>query len=383
MGRDGGGIRIRETSIQLGFTLDGRFQRHTLMVDGRPMPPTPANIKYATRLRGEILDRIRHGTFSLAEYFPASAQGPTQLTVAGQLDTWLAGQRIEESTKAGYESAIRFWNERVGDKPLRSLKTSDILKALASRPLSGKTANNYVSVLRGAVELAVIDRVLTDNPVAAVPRAKHQKEPPDPFTADERERIIAAFAAKHPGQVANLVEAWFWTGMRTSEIFGLRWTSVDLASGYLQVREAVVRGKEKDRTKTHRERRVRLNSRALAALQRQRQFTQLTGDRVFHDPRYSTGWTDERAFRRSYWTPVLKALGIRYRRPYQMRHTYATAMLMVGMNPAFCSRQLGHSVEMFHGTYARWLDGERDDQEMARLEAGIGLELAREDQAST
>lgn len=70
-------------------------------------------------------------------------------------------------------------------------------------------------------------------------------------------------------------------------------------------------------------------------------------------------------------TPALKRLGIRYRRPYDVRHTYATVMLMAGMNPAFCARQLGHSVEMFHRTYAKWLDGEQNDREMERLEASI------------
>jgi integrase len=43
-------------------------------------------------------------------------------------------------------------------------------------------------------------------------------------------------------------------------------------------------------------------------------------------------------------------------------------MLMSNMNPAFCARQLGHSVEMFHKTYAKWIDGEQNDREMQRLE---------------
>jgi len=42
-----------------------------------------------------------------------------------------------------------------------------------------------------------------------------------------------------------------------------------------------------------------------------------------------------RAFRRSLWTPILKQLGIRYHRSYNMPHSYATAMLMAGMTPAF------------------------------------------------
>ncbi|AIV73967.1 putative phage integrase [Burkholderia pseudomallei] len=42
-----------------------------------------------------------------------------------------------------------------------------------------------------------------------------------------------------------------------------------------------------------------------------------------------------------------------------MTHCYATAMLMAGMTPAFCAKQLGHSVEMFLTTYSKWIDGIR------------------------
>ena len=336
------------------------------------MPPTPANIRYAERLAAEIREKIRLGMFSMAEYFPASGEAALVVTVAGQLDGWLDALRIEASTKAGYASAARFWKAALPDKALRALRLSDVLTALAARPeLSGKTVNNYVSVLREAVELAVRDGYLQANPVADVPRAKHQKDPPDPFSAEETARIIAAAAERYPGQVHNFLEFWFWTGMRTSEMFALSWEGVDLASGRALVTEAVVRGEHKASTKTHTARTVILNSRALAALQRQRQYTYVAGGRVFQDPRYGTAWVDERAFRRSFWTPLLKRLGIRYRRPYNMRHSYATAMLMASMTPAFCAKQLGHSVEMFLRTYAKWIDGGQNELEMQRLEASL------------
>ena len=245
------------------------------------------------------------------------------------------------------------------------------MTTLATRPdLTGKTINNYVLVLREAIELAVTDKILVENPVVKVPHAKHQKEPPDPFTREEMEKIVADVVAKQPEQVGNFVDFWFWTGMRTSEILGLRWDNVDLASGMVLVKEAVVRGIKKQ-TKTNTSRTVKLNSRAAAALQRQRKHTQVAGTEVFQDPPYETPWVDERAFRRSYWTPTLKRLGIRYRRPYNMRHTYATIMLMAGMNQSYCATQLRHSVEMFQRTYTKWLHGEQDDQEVARLENAL------------
>ena len=370
MGRTG--VEPRENSIRIKFTLNGKQERKTLIINDQPLTPTPANLKYAQRLAAEIREKIRLGQFSMTEYFPASGDTQAQTTVGGQLDNWLKTQRIEESTRAGYASGVKFWKRFVGNKSLRALKTSDILTAIASRPdLTGKTINNYVQVLREAVELAVNDGDLKDSPVAKIQPAKHQKAPPDPFTRIEADKILADLAAKHPGQAANFVDFWMWTGMRTSEIFGLRWANVDLDSGTALVAEAVVRGIQKDNTKTNTVRTVKINSVALAAITRQKQHTYLVGDFVFNDPRYGTPWVDERAFRRSYWTPTLKRLGIRYRRPYNMRHTYATVMLMAGMNHSFCAKQLGHSIEMFQRTYSKWIDGQQDDTEMDRLEKAI------------
>lgn len=139
----------------------------------------------------------------------------------------------------------------------------------------------------------------------------------------------------------------------------------------IAIERVLVAGEEKNRTKTAEARLVRLNSRSLAALQRQRAFTQVAGGRVFQDPRTGKPWHSEEAFQRVYWKRILKRLGLRYRRPYNMRHSYATSMLMAGMTPAFCARQLGHTVEMFLRTYAKWIDGSQNDLEMARLENAL------------
>lgn len=41
----------------------------------------------------------------------------------------------------------------------------------------------------------------------------------------------------------------------------------------------------------------------------------------------------------------LKRLGIRYRKAYNTRHTYATVMLMKRINPAYIAPQLGRDVK--------------------------------------
>jgi integrase len=72
----------------------------------------------------------------------------------------------------------------------------------------------------------------------------------------------------------------------------------------------------------------------------------------------------ERSQRDHYWKPALKHLGIRWRRAYNTRHTYATVALMAGVPPAYIASQLGNSVKMLLDRYARWIPG--GDQGNAR-----------------
>lgn len=383
------GVEARDSSIRLSFAYEGKTERKTLMVNGVPMPPTPANLKYAGRLIVELKQRIKADAFHMAEYFPVSVTATASRggTVVDQLDHWLELQDIEASTKKGYESAIKFWREAslgnitFGQKTLATLRHSDILKALKTKQYSGKTVNNYVSVLRAAMQLAVLDQVLRDNPVAAIENSTWQKEPPDPFELAEAEMIIAEMHRVHPASVANMVEFRFFSGVRTSEMVGLRWPSIDFNKKHAMVREAVVLHERKI-TKTSSVRIINMNTRAFAAIKAQKEHTFLAGEAVFTDPRYGTPWLDERAFRRSYWTPVLKKLGVRYRPPNNMRHTYATMLLMAGARPAYGAKQMGHSVEMFLGTYAKWIDGGQDDVEQNKLESFIGASPAADRKVS-
>lgn len=106
------------------------------------------------------------------------------------------------------------------------------------------------------------------------------------------------------------------------------------------------------------------------------------GDHVFHDPKTGEPWnyytiTDVRSF----WELTLKQLGIRYRRPYTMRHTYATIGLMSGAKPAFLASQLGHSLRVFFDIYAKWISSRDDRAEIAKLNAAIEQKTHNEPKA--
>lgn len=371
-----GGVEIRETSIRIVFSYNGRQVKETLYLDNKPMAPTPANVKYARRVAAEVRDKIRSAAFNYAEYFPHSPRA--QITEAGTLgdflDKWYAQLDLKPSTLVTYRRMKdNFWKPQLGHLPMNKVKHSDVTTALKKgKWASGKTRNNYVSMLSSVFALALADGLVDKNPCETIEAAAWQKKKVDPFSLEEADAILNHMTDKYPEQVRNFYEFQFFTGLRTGEAIGLEWTEVDMREKTITVKQAFVVHDMTD-TKTSKERVVHLNSRALAALKRQKAWTYLqeTG-RVFHDPGTGKPWAYEQNARKRYWEPTLKALGIRYRRPYNTRHTYATVGLMAGANPAYMAGQLGHGTEVFFKDYASWISSKQDISEMEKIESKLG-----------
>ena len=163
----------------------------------------------------------------------------------------------------------------------------------------------------------------------------------------------------------------FYTGMRPGEAMALRWSEVDTRSRRAKVCRIRLYGKIKERTKTKVSREVLLNDRALQALEKARLLTAARSDYVFAPE--GSGERSELYIRsetgaKRYWLSALRKSGIRYRRMYDTRHTYATMCLMSGMNPAFIAAQLGHSVQVLLSTYAKWISSSSDFAELEKLD---------------
>lgn len=60
--------------------------------------------------------------------------------------------------------------------------------------------------------------------------------------------------------------------------------------------------------------------------------------------------------RNKWWIPILEKAGIKYRKPYQTRHTYASMMLSAGEPLTWVASQMGHaSVVTTAKRYVRWI----------------------------
>lgn len=370
MGRSGTGVEPRASSIRIKFVLNGETIKERLTVNGKALPPTPANLKYAYRLADEIRRKIEIGTFTFKEFFPDSkrAAATDDPNSFGKLaDMWLESK----STKAAatldqYATAVRFWKRMFTEsRMVKDMSHKLIASNIGAYPWpSAKTHNNYLIALRGIFNLEYHGANSANNPMVGIENMATIKKLPDPLSADERDSILADIKMRYDERVYAYFLFMFFTGMRPEEAIALRWSDVDFKHATIRVqRVRTFKGSERDGSKTHTERDVDLTPQAVEALTLMKSHTFMkkqdrqedTAADIFMNPITGKPWHDERSQRDTYWRPSLKRLGIRWRSAYNTRHTFATAALMAGVPPAYLADQLGHSLQMLLTKYARWI----------------------------
>ncbi len=349
------GVRARGRSIQLDFQYRGVRCRETLKI-----PPTAANLKFTQRKRETILYEIETGTFRYAAHFPQSRKtklfGETKsMSISDALDRYLDSKlrTCEPSSYRTYKSVVEHHlRPTFGALPISELTTGAVQAWIAGLTISNKRINNVLIPLRGICADAFIDGQIPRDPMARIKNLSHRAKEPDPFTFDEVEAILAATQ----GQVKNLFQFAFFTGLRTGELIGIEWPHIDIDKRIAHIRKAVVMGQEKRPKTASGERDIVLLPPAIEALKAQQSLTRFKGGRVFYNPKTEAPWANDEQIRLQFWKPLLKRSGVRYRSAYNTRHTYASMMLTAGENPMWVAYQMGHSDwGMIRKVYGRWI----------------------------
>lgn len=367
MGREGTGVKAAsKTSIEITFTYRGKRCRERIK-----LAPTPPNLKRAFQHRAAILDAIQKGTFDYKVTFPDSKnvaqfverQGEI-ITATKYLDEWLERQRshLKASTYSGYQKIVN--NHLIpefGKLLLCDLKRIQIKNWCAKLKTSNKAIKNRLSVLRAALGEAMQDDLIESNPLYGwqwkSKEAPEKVDDVDPFTADEQALILSRLL----GQERNLFQFAFWSGMRTSELIGIEWGDIDWHRGTIQVRRALTTAAiqiksagEMPKTMAGK-REVKLLTPAIEALVAQKVHTFIAGEQVFNNPRTNARWGGDQVIRGA-WKRAVLLSKVRYRRPYQTRHTYASMMLTAGESPMWVAQQMGHKDwTMIAKVYGRWI----------------------------
>jgi integrase len=338
-------IRIIKGRIYYHFTFKG-----VKCTEKAALAATPDNEKQARKYAKLIDAEIANGVFQYEHHFPHGAKieifAPRRedLPFNRYFADWLAAKVLKETTRRNWESA--FWKHLYPffkDRLLSHITRADIRlfqKTLVDKGLLPSTINEKpMKVLRMLFHQAYIDEVIPKNPCLGVKRLAQGLTDVDPFTIEEREAIIEVCREYAPLYV-NYVICGFWTGWRPSEACALKWRRVDFHQGKILIREGWVLGQTGIPKASGSLRDIDLLPPVREALLAQKALSWLLGGFVFLDAKQQP--VHQELFRMKVWEPMLKRAGVRYRPPYQMRHTFATLAISAGENINWVARMLGH-----------------------------------------
>ena len=270
------------------------------------------------------------------------------VTLRGATDAYVEQYDVAPSTVGFLKDNLKPGLARFGHEPIGQLRVDKIAAWRASLP-EGKRYRSLRS-LRQVLAAAQRWKWIEDNPAALVKNPEPRPSEIHPFDSWGE---IDAIGDELNATGAALVVFLCGTGVRPEEAFGGEWRDVDLERRVFMVRRAFAKGRLKDYAKTIGSRRaVPLRTRIVQALQ-----ALPVKRRGILFPAPEGGRIDINNWRHRFWTPSLEAAGVRHRRIYDLRHTYATWSLAAGLDIFTLARRMGTSVKMIDHTYGHLVAG--------------------------
>ena len=333
---------------------DGRWEgRYTAGINPETGKQVFKNVLGKTQ--AEVKEKL---TKALAENQKLDFTKQGKYNVAQWMDEWFENVckiRVRPSSHQTYRGYIdRHIAPNIGKIPLEKLSTMDLQKfyrrLLADgrverieskgqpKGLSAKTVRNISQVISSAMDFAVAQRILAENPCKAValPKLEHKEMQTIPAAQ------LSAFLdeAKASG-VYELYYIELATGLRRGELLGLKWEDIDLTAGVIRVRRQVSRidGKivEAPLKTRNAYRTVTISPQAVEVLNAQKAKT--NDEYVFPSPNGGPISPDSV---NNMLKRVLKRAGIPRVRFHDLRHTFATLALQNGVDIKTVSGMLGH-----------------------------------------
>lgn len=382
------GVEIHGNSLRISFMWRKRRCRETL-----GLPVTKANIKHAAQLRAAVLHEIKIGTFDYARHFPESKHAGNYSNVRDErlgalVERYkkLKAVDITEETERRYGWALDICIDLLGKDRLGSvLLPEDIQKLrvdlIADRATS--TVNHYLATLSGFLQWCEANGYCRAGLAGACTRFTMSDRDPDPLTKAEFDLLVTR-GCLHPADRAAITLA-VYTGLRPGELCALAREDIDLERGQLHIRRSITANGQFKVPKTNKPRVVLLFPPAFEACQqllaipskvpqqavevhlnrhetRTDHITPLISPTIQARKTIVNPWFVPTAWNTK-WSNIQRRAGIRPRRPYQTRHTYACWCLTARGNLAFIAKQMGHKdFTMLVEVYAKWMDDESPNE---------------------
>ena len=307
-----------------------------------------------TRKEAERVLRERIATVENGAYVP-KAKDTVNSFLKKWIDTYVATNTTVR-TLHGYQGYIdRYITPTIGSIPLQSLTAPQVQKVYADlqgRGLSANTIGQLHRIFKESLSHAVKWGILSRNVAEAVTPPKAVRNQTNMWDVDT---IIRFLEATRAGRFGTLYRFATLTGMRRSEICGLKWDCVDLSKSSLSVVNTLQRiagyGLVEGQPKTGRSRRIIALSRTAVTLlhkiRGQQLENRLKSGPVWQETGYVFTQIDGTAVDRDRisraFAHFVRDAELPHLTFHGLRHAHATLMLSAGVHPKVVSERLGHS----------------------------------------
>lgn len=215
------------------------------------MDPETGKRKQATR----TFDKLKEAQAALTEVLSKVDKGtfvaPKKITLGQHLDEWLPGEirGLAKNTKVSYTGALKPVRDRLGALPLQKLDKAMVEEFVewmstsgrrrggkVGTPLSGRSVNLTLDLLRRALDTAIAEGKLERNVAALVKHSPHTAKVRATWSKLQVRKFLAV-AVKERLHVAWRLSLY---GLRRGEVLGLRWEDIDLAAKTLTINQTRV-----------------------------------------------------------------------------------------------------------------------------------------------
>jgi integrase len=277
------------------------------------------------------------------------------LAEAGKSPATMTTYRSAARKLAKFSEALRIGDATPGrlNAVIRSMRAAH----------GANMARHGRTLLRGALQIAVLDDVLGSNPVAQVSRIESGPKPKGAtaLDADQLRGLLARLRASRACRDADLIDPITLlaaTGLRRSELLALRWEDYDETDATITVSGKIARieGEGLKRLESGKtdssERVVPLPGFAISMLA-ERRGRAFWGQQAMIFPSTAGSWRDPDNFDKQ-WRRVRDDLGVPEVTSHSFRKSVATMIDDAGLSARIGADQLGHAkVSMTQDRYLR------------------------------
>jgi integrase/recombinase XerD len=244
---------------------------------------------------------------------------------------------VSENTIEAYSHDLAMYCQHLGRTELVKAQPaagSSFLKFLYARKLKPRSASRAFAAVRGLHKFLVLERATSENPTSTVEQPRWWKPLPHVLVLAEVDQLLAAPDMATPKGIRDraMLEVLYATGLRVSELIGLRLDGVNLDLGFVR---CIGKGSK--------ERIVPLGGSAVAAVAAYLEVRRIRkpSNFVFLNNR------GEKLSRMGFWK-ILRAYGIqagikKKLTPHVLRHSFATHLLEHGADLRAVQTMLGHA----------------------------------------